>query len=81
MVKTVSMRIDSLEVDIPCPECGAQNRVSLGQIEREEIIQCLNCGTKIKLKDKDGSVRRGTRDIQRALDDLDRTLRRLGRRR
>lgn len=59
MVKTVSMRIDSLEVDIPCPECRAQNRVSLGQIEREEIIQCLNCGTKIKLKDKDGSVRRG----------------------
>lgn len=73
------MRVDSWEVGIPCPKCGAQNKVSLGQIEREETIQCLNCGVKINLKDKDGGVRRGTRDIQRALDDLNRTLRRFGR--
>lgn len=78
-VKNMSIRIDSLEVDISCPECKAQNKVSLGQIEREETIQCSNCGIAINLRDKDGSVRKGTRDIQRALDDLDRTLSRFGR--
>ena len=77
-VKNMPIRIDSLEVDIPCPQCEAQNKVSLGQIEREETIQCSNCGVAINLRDKDGSVRRGTRDIQRALDDLDRTLSRFG---
>lgn len=71
-------KVDSWQVNLPCPQCKAQNRVSLGQIEREETIRCVVCGVNIKLSDKEGSVRRGTRELQRSLDELERTLRKLG---
>ena len=71
-------KVDSWQVNVPCPKCKAQNTASLGQIERGEIIRCVRCGVDIKLTDKDGSVRRGTRELQRSLDELKRALRKLG---
>lgn len=76
----MEIQLDSIDVDIPCPNCGAENKVTLAQIKREESINCIGCGAVIHLKDKDGSVKKGTRQVQNALDDLDRTLRRFGRR-
>lgn len=72
-------KVDTWEVSLTCPKCKAQNKVTMAQIKREEMIQCLGCGTKIKLIDKDKSFQRETEKLQRALDDLERTARRLGR--
>lgn len=72
-------KVDTWEVSLTCPKCKAENKVILAQIKREETIQCAGCGTKIKLIDKDKSFQRGTDKLQRALDDLERTVRRFGR--
>ena len=71
-------KVDTWEVSLTCPKCKAQNKISLAQVKREETIQCVGCGTGINLKDKDRSVQKGTEQVQRALDDLERTLRRFG---
>lgn len=71
-------KVDYWQVNIPCPKCKAQNRVSLGQVEREETIRCVGCGVNIKLLDKERSVEKSTRELQRSLDKLKRTLRKLG---
>ena len=76
--KGLPANVDSWKVPIKCPKCNTVIEVSLGQIEREETIQCNTCGTQINLKDKDKSVQKGTEDVQHALDDLEGTLKRMG---
>lgn len=71
-------QIDSIDVNIPCPNCGLQNNITLGQITREESIKCLGCGITINLKDKKGSAKKGINEVQKALDKLGRTLKKLG---
>jgi len=77
-VKGFPTDVDSWEIPLKCPKCNAENKVTMAQIEREETIQCVGCGATIKLKDKDNSVKRGTEQVQHALDDLERTLRDIG---
>lgn len=72
------IKVDFLQVNIPCPKCKIQNRVSLGQIKREETIRCVGCRFDIKLLDKEGSVKRNTRELQRSLDKFQRELKKLG---
>jgi len=74
----LSFKIDRVEVNLPCPNCGFVNRVKLGQISAGETITCSSCGVKINLVDKDGSVKKGIRDIQKSFDELERTLKKLG---
>jgi len=76
--KGFPVNVDSWEVPLACPKCKTQIKVSLGQIEREETIQCHSCGTQINLKDNEKSVQKGAEDVQHALDELERTLRRMG---
>ena len=76
--KGFPIKVDSWEIPLECPKCKTKLKVSLAQIEREETVQCNSCGTKINLKDKDKSVLKGTENVQRSLDDLERTLRRMG---
>jgi Zn ribbon nucleic-acid-binding protein len=70
-------RVGSIKVPLPCPKCKVQNTVSLEQVRREETIQCVGCGTEIKLSDKDKSVQKSTENIQKSFDDLERALKRL----
>jgi len=72
-------RVDTWEVALTCPKCKAKNKVTMAQVKREETVQCVGCGTKIKLIDEGKSFKQGTEKLQRALDDLERTVRRFGR--
>ncbi len=80
MVIKIPISLDSMKVDITCPKCGTENKVTLAQIRQEATVTCIGYGTVINLKDNDGSVKRGMRQVQNELDDLDRALRRFGRR-
>ena len=71
-------KVDSWEIPINCRKCKTQNKVTIAQVKRGEIIQCVGCRAKIKLVDADGSAKRGSQKVQRSLDDLERTLRKLG---
>ena len=71
-------KVDSWEVPLECSKCGAQNKVTIAQIKREETIQCVGCGTKIKMINKDRSFQNASEKVQRSLDELERTLRDIG---
>jgi len=72
-------KVDSLEATLTCPQCKAQNRITLAQIKREETIKCTECGAEIQLTDKDKRVQKETENIQHSLDELEKTLRKFGR--
>lgn len=70
--------VDSWKVPLRCPKCGIQNEPTLGQITKGETIQCIVCATKISLKDKGGSVKKGTKQVQGAIDSLERAVKKIG---
>jgi DNA-directed RNA polymerase subunit RPC12/RpoP len=71
--------VDSWKIPLRCPKCGIENEVTLGQIKKGETIQCVVCATKISLKDKNGRVAKGTKQVQKAVDSLEKVLRALKR--
>ena len=66
--------VASWKVPLRCLKCHSENKATLGQIERGETIQCIRCGTKISLKDKDGNVAKKTRKVQEAIIELEKAL-------
>lgn len=66
---------DSWKIPLRCPKCGIENEVTLSQIKKGEIIQCVVCATKISLKDKNGNVEKKTKQVQEAIDELEKALR------
>jgi len=70
--------VDSLKVSLQCPKCGIKNEVTLAQIKKGATIQCAVCATKINLKDKNGSVAKETKQVQDAIDSLEKTIKKIG---
>jgi DNA-directed RNA polymerase subunit RPC12/RpoP len=70
--------VDSWKIPLRCPKCGIENEVTLGQIKKGETIQCVVCATKISLKDKGGSVKKGTKQVQKAIDSLEKAVKKIG---
>ena len=64
--------------EFKCPGCGAKNIASLGQVQNEEEVVCVNCKKSIKLKDEDGSTAKSIDDVNKAVQDLDNTLKNFG---
>ena len=75
---SVMVNVDSWKILLPCPKCGIENEVTLGQIKKGETIECVVCATKISLKDKAGSVEKGTKQVQDAIDSLEKTVKKIG---
>lgn len=69
---------DSWKIPLRCPKCGIENEITLGQIKKGETIECVVCATKIGLKDKNGSLEKGTKQVQDALDSLEKTIKKMG---
>jgi Zn ribbon nucleic-acid-binding protein len=70
--------VDFWKIPLRCPKCGIENEVTLGQIKNGETIECVVCATKISLKDKNGSVKKGTKHVQKAIDSLEKTVKKIG---
>lgn len=62
-----------MDFDIECPECGAKVKVTLQDVAKERTVRCVR-GHSIAIKDDGGGGRRA----QKAMDDLDRALKRFG---
>lgn len=62
------------EVGVPCPNCGTENKTTLKQVQRGERITCRGCGKHIKLEATGDDMR----SVAKAMDDLERSLKRLG---
>ena len=78
LVVSSMVDVDSWKVLLRCPKCGIENEVTLSQIKKGETIQCVVCATKISLKDKTGSVKKGTKQVQDAIDSLEKTVKKIG---
>ncbi len=76
-INGLPIEVGSLEIDFPCPNCEASNRISLAQVEREETIQCIKCKSNIKLQDSNGTVKKGIKDVQTAFDKFEKKIRSL----
>lgn len=70
------LRLRSATITVTCPVCGNAMHATYGQVIDEVAILCPQ-GHRVQLVDKDD----GVRHVERSLTQLDRQLRRLGRRR
>lgn len=66
--------MNKLEADLPCPNCRRKFRQRIEDMVPGRTRRCPFCAIEIKFTGDDG------RKAQRALDDLERTFKRLGRR-
>ena len=73
------MDISFQAVEIECPQCNYVIEVLLKQVMAEETVLCPGCHAEIQLVDEGGSARQAEADLDAALSDLERQLRRLGR--
>ena len=61
---------DKYTLDIDCPKCDFSNPVFMRQIRTEDVIICRGCKNNIQLQDYMGSFQTGLKQIQSALDEL-----------
>ena len=78
LVVSTMVNVNSWKVLLRCSKCGIENGVTLGQIRRGEVIQCVVCTTRISLKDENGRVAKGTKQVQDDVDSLEKTVRSIG---
>lgn len=72
------VNVESWQISIHCLKCDAENKATLAQVKRGETIQCVVCGTKIGLKDSDGSIGKETWQVQEAVDSMELALKKIG---
>jgi len=75
----LDLDLEKETVDITCPKCKATNKVSLGQIRREDIIKCHGCQNSIQLVDKDRSVAKAMGNVQKSMKNLKKSIEKFGR--
>ena len=76
----MSLNLDKIEIEFPCPNCGFSNKASLQQIRLGEIVICSGCHNNIKLVDEDASTQRAIERIKESFKDLKRTIEKINRR-
>lgn len=63
-----------LDLTIDCPDCGGTIKTSLNAVAQEKTVRCSR-GHSVRLRDEG----RGARGTVRALNDLEKSLKKLGR--
>ena len=70
---------DGTYVNVNCPNCNFELDVELTAVSLEETIFCPCCKIIIQLRDENASTHRAERNIDSALTDFRRSLRKLNR--
>lgn len=69
--------ISKQKIQIDCTDCKSKVEVTLQQIADKKTVVC-RCGQKIKLQDKNNSSRNSIKNINKAVDDFNKTLKNFG---
>ncbi len=64
------INLDKFEVEVDCPRCNFANPVWLRQARLRDVVICRGCKGNIQLDDSMNSVRKVSRSIRRAMQDL-----------
>lgn len=67
---------DKAEIEIPCAGCGSKTKKTVAWLKRNKTLTCA-CGAVVNI-DAD-QIRREMHKVEKALDQLKRTLKRFGR--
>lgn len=68
---------DRKTIELPCPGCGAKQREQLGHLRTSPTITCKSCGSTINVDAKQFAS--SMRDLDRSVEKLRDTFRKLGR--
>jgi transcription elongation factor Elf1 len=75
------IEISKHKIDIKCPKCNNEIKITLGQVGKGETVICDSCHSSIKLVDNNNSTKQGINDINKAFSSLEKTLKSLGKKR
>lgn len=67
---------DSHVIAIPCPNCGNKVEETIGRLKENPKIPCPGCGKTLAINADE--LREGVDAVQKSLDELRRSLGRLG---
>lgn len=62
--------IDKHEIEFPCPRCNFYNKIRIIQARLRDVIICRGCKSNIILDDHMNEVKKATRSIRRAMNEL-----------
>ncbi len=68
--------LDSATVEIPCPHCTNKTSKTIAQLKTQREYACRHCGNTVSLDTT--QMRRELAQVEQQLENLSRTLRRLG---
>ncbi|MDH6304356.1 uncharacterized Zn finger protein (UPF0148 family) [Parabacteroides sp. PF5-5] len=66
--------LDEIWIDVNCPKCNYLFEIQMIDARLEKKVYCPNCKITIKLQDKDASVHTSVKDINNALQELNKSL-------
>lgn len=66
--------LDKHELDIQCPKCSFYNPVWLKQARLRDTVICRGCKSNIHLDDQMNETRKVVKSVNRALAELEETL-------
>ena len=72
------INIGAVEMDLDCPRCKFKNPFTIKQAEMRDCIICRGCHSNIRLDDSLNTVRSARRTVNRALLELERTIKSIG---
>ena len=70
--------LSQASLDFECPRCGFYNPFTLEQVRLRDAIICRGCKGSVRLEDNMNETRKAIRVINRAMRELEQTLKQLG---
>lgn len=72
----MNINFDGQQLDIPCPSCGEKLQETIGRLKNDPKLTCPSCGQSVAINAKE--LRDGIAATEKSLDDLRRSLSKLG---
>lgn len=66
--------LDRVSLDVPCPQCRFQNDIIYRQARLRDVLICRGCKANIRLDDHMNQCRKARQELNRAIEELERTL-------
>jgi hypothetical protein len=70
--------LDRHQFDVACPSCRFYNRIFYRDARLRDVVICRGCKQNIQLDDHMNECRKARAQVERALSELENTLRGLG---
>lgn len=72
----MKLDLNSQPISFPCPGCKKKLTEKIGRLKRDPQLTCNGCGQTIKVNAAE--LRRGIESVQKSLNNLSASLRKLG---